>query len=60
MALLAEAVEQRVAFVPGSAFFYDGSGKSTMRLNFSNAGPQKIDDGIRRLAGVIRAHVGVA
>jgi 2-aminoadipate transaminase len=59
MALLAEAVDQHVAFVPGSAFFYDGSGKNTMRLNFSNATPQKIDEGIRRLAGVIGARVGL-
>ncbi len=52
--ILMEAVDERVAFVPGSAFYDDGSGKNTMRLNFSNASPDKIDEGMARLGGVIR------
>jgi 2-aminoadipate transaminase len=52
--ILREAVEERVAFVPGSPFFDDGSGKNTMRLNFSNATPEKIEEGIARLGKVIR------
>ena len=51
--LLREAVEERVAFVPGSSFYDDGSGKNTMRLNFSNATPEKIEEGIARLGGVV-------
>lgn len=48
--LLPEAVERyRVAFVPGNAFYPDGAGRNTMRLNFSNAQPQMIEEGIRRL-----------
>jgi 2-aminoadipate transaminase len=52
--ILKEAVGELVAFVPGSAFYDDGSGQNTMRLNFSNASPEKIDEGMARLGGVIR------
>lgn len=55
-ALLAQAIRtERVAFVPGRAFFADGSGENTIRLSFSlNDGPA-VDEGIARLARVIRA-----
>ncbi len=46
------AVEQKVAFVPGQAFFTDGSGENTMRLNFSNSDEEKIEEGMKRLARV--------
>lgn len=52
-ALLAEAVEHGVTFVPGSAFYPDGSGRNCMRLAFCYAQPESIAEGIRRLAGVI-------
>jgi 2-aminoadipate transaminase len=52
--ILREAIEERVAFVPGSPFYDDGSGKNTMRLNFSNATPEKIEEGIARLGTVIK------
>ncbi|MEZ5837797.1 MAG: PLP-dependent aminotransferase family protein [Geminicoccaceae bacterium] len=45
--------EERVAFVPGKAFFADGSGASTIRLNFSMNDAPLIEEGIRRLAGLI-------
>jgi 2-aminoadipate transaminase len=51
--LLARALEQNVAYVPGEEFHMNGEGKNTMRLNFSNAGPEQIEEGIRRLASVI-------
>jgi len=51
--ILRDAIDQKVAFVPGSAFYDDGSGKNTMRLNFSNATPQKIETGIARLGKVL-------
>ncbi len=44
-----EAVKQKVAFVPGFSFFPLGGGYNTMRLNFSNATPEKIQEGISRL-----------
>ncbi len=55
--ILKEAIKQKVAFVPGSAFYADGSGQNTMRLNFSNATPEKITEGIRRLGNVLKLFV---
>jgi 2-aminoadipate transaminase len=49
-----KAIDKNVAFVAGSAFFCNGSGRNTMRLNFSFADLPEIDEGIRRLAEVIR------
>ena len=51
--VLKTAIEQRVAFVPGSSFYARGGGESSMRLNFSNANPEKILIGIERLGKVI-------
>src|SRR5690606_6955434 len=54
--LLARAVrDARVAFVPGGAFFADGSGRNTLRLSFSCASDQQIDEGIRRLGEMLKA-----
>ncbi len=47
------AIEQKVAFVPGSPFYALGGGENTMRLNFSNATPEKIREGISRLGKVL-------
>ncbi|UCC62550.1 MAG: PLP-dependent aminotransferase family protein, partial [Anaerolineae bacterium] len=48
--LLEVAVEEKVAFVPGTAFYPDDEGgRCCMRLNFSNAKPEMIQEGIRRL-----------
>ncbi len=55
--LFDRAIKEKVAFVPGQAFFSDGSGSNTMRLNFSNCDEEKITQGIGRLAKVIRAEV---
>jgi 2-aminoadipate transaminase len=49
-----DAVEQRVAFVPGESFYALDGGHNTMRLNFSNATPEKINEGIARLARVVK------
>ena len=48
--LLDSALRQNVAFVPGEAFFSAGDSGSHMRLNFSNAQPGMIREGIRRLS----------
>jgi 2-aminoadipate transaminase len=56
-ALLPEAVAQRVAFVPGAAFHPLGGGQNTMRLNFSNASEEMIEEGIARLGRVILEHL---
>ncbi|MCD6356939.1 MAG: PLP-dependent aminotransferase family protein, partial [Anaerolineaceae bacterium] len=52
--VFSEALKKNVAFVPGSTFFADGSGKNTLRLNFSNAKPEMINEGISRLSQVIK------
>ncbi len=56
--LLAKSIETaRVAFVPGQAFFADRSGANTIRLSFSCASEAMIDEGMKRLAGLIRDRV---
>ncbi|HEY3281646.1 MAG TPA: PLP-dependent aminotransferase family protein [Armatimonadota bacterium] len=52
--LLPRAIEQRVAYVPGSPFFALPGGENCMRLNFSNTSPERIEEGIERLAQVLR------
>jgi 2-aminoadipate transaminase len=48
------AQKENVAFVPGKAFYVDGGGNNTLRLNFSNSDEEKIQEGIKRLAKVIK------
>lgn len=48
------AIEQKVAFVLGKVFHCDGSGKNTMRLNFSFMSKELNDEGVKRLADAIR------
>ncbi|MCU0500614.1 MAG: PLP-dependent aminotransferase family protein [Anaerolineae bacterium] len=53
--LLQEAVQFKVAYVPGFAFYAEsGHGRNTMRLNFSNAQPAQIEEGIRRLGELLK------
>jgi 2-aminoadipate transaminase len=52
------AIQEKVAFVPGAPFHPDGSGHNTMRLNFSYMGPEKIEEGIKRLGRVLERFVG--
>jgi 2-aminoadipate transaminase len=56
--VLESAVENKVAFVPGASFHALGGGKNTMRLNFSNASPEKIEEGISRLGKVLFEKIG--
>jgi 2-aminoadipate transaminase len=49
-ALLERALDERLIFVTGSAFFVDGSGHDTIRLAFSAAPEARIDEGVARLA----------
>jgi 2-aminoadipate transaminase len=57
--LLARALEEHVAFVPGRAAFVDGRGGSSMRLNFSGVGADEIREGIRRIGEVVREQVAL-
>jgi len=52
--LLVESVKHKVAFVTGSPFHVDGRGQNKLRLAFSNSSPQQIEEGVKRLAEVIR------
>ena len=57
-ALLQAAFERRVAYIPGANFSPNGPGPAnTLRLNYSNATPERIQAGISRLAAVIKEHV---
>jgi 2-aminoadipate transaminase len=53
LSLLAEAIERRVAFVPGTAFHVDGGGTRSLRLNFTNSPPERIREGVARLAAAL-------
>ncbi|MCW3012863.1 MAG: putative transcriptional regulator, GntR family [Solirubrobacterales bacterium] len=55
--LLPRAVTARVAFVPGTAFYADGSGRNHMRLSYCYPEPDRIREGIRRLATVLEEEV---
>ncbi|WP_185047832.1 aminotransferase-like domain-containing protein [Thermocatellispora tengchongensis] len=52
-AILPRAVAERVAFVPGTGFFSDSQGARQMRLSYCYPQPDRIREGVRRLAGVI-------
>lgn len=51
--LLARALEHGLVFVIGSAFHVDGSGHDTIRLSFSAPTPERIVEGVKRLATVL-------
>ena len=57
--LLARALDEHVAFVPGRAAFLDGRGGSSMRLNFSGVGEDQIREGVQRLGEVVREQVAL-
>ena len=51
--LLARALRENVAFVPGEGAYDDGRGHNAMRLNFSNVSEEQIREGIRRIAKIV-------
>ncbi|MEA2478163.1 MAG: 2-aminoadipate transaminase, partial [Thermoleophilaceae bacterium] len=57
--LLARALRDNVAFVPGSGAYLDGRGHSSMRLNFSNSSEDELREGIRRIGKVIGEQVAL-
>lgn len=52
--LFKEAIAERVAFVPGTSFFACEKKLNFMRLNFSNSKPEMIEEGIKRIASVLK------
>jgi len=55
--LFPKAIENKVAYVVGTAFHCNGKGQCTMRLNFSFPSEQQIDEGIQRLAKMIEGNM---
>lgn len=53
--LFEEAVREKVAFVPGCAFYVDGGGEYCFRLNFSNTDEGRIENGIIRLTEIMKS-----
>ena len=49
----ARAVAARVAYVPGIAFYADGNGRRNLRLSYCFPPPERIREGVRRLAAVL-------
>ena len=55
--LLARALAEKVAFVPGGAFYPHKARNNEMRVNFSNVSEAEIEEGIARLGRVIRTYL---
>lgn len=51
------ALAEDVAILPGIPFYTDGGGEDTMRLNFSNATPERIEEGISRLGSALKKFI---
>jgi len=57
--LLARALRDNVAFVPGAAAYLDGRGRQSMRLNYSSQTGDEIREGIRRIGKVIDEQIAL-
>jgi 2-aminoadipate transaminase len=57
--LLARALAENVAFVPGEAAFADGRGHASMRLNFSSSTDEEIREGVRRIGKIVAQQVAL-
>lgn len=59
-AMLPRAVAALVAYVPGTGFYVDDQGRDSLRLSYCYPEPERIREGVRRLAGVIEAELDIA
>ncbi|MEM4098065.1 MAG: PLP-dependent aminotransferase family protein [Candidatus Micrarchaeaceae archaeon] len=55
--MLQQAIKQKVAYVTGSAFYPDGRGKNSMRLNFTYSKDEDIVEGIKRLSKIVKENL---
>ncbi len=55
--LAIECIENNVAYVPGGSFFPNGGHENTFRMNYSCMPDEKIIEGVKRLATVIKNHM---
>jgi DNA-binding transcriptional MocR family regulator len=58
-AMLPQAVEELVAYTPGTAFFGNGTGHRNLRICYSYPTPENIRIGIQRLANVVNRQTGM-
>ncbi len=59
-AMLPRAIAALVAYVPGTGFFVDGQGHESLRLSYCYPDPDRIREGVRRLAGVVESELEIA
>lgn len=59
-AMLPRAIAALVAYVPGTGFYVNGQGRANMRLSYCYPDPDRIREGVRRLAGVIESELELA
>ena len=59
-AMLPRAIAALVAYVPGTGFYVDGQGRQNLRLSYCYPEPDRIREGVRRLAGVIETELELA
>ena len=59
-AMLPRAIAALVAYVPGTGFYVDGQGRDSLRLSYCYPEPERIREGVRRLAGVIEGELDIA
>jgi len=55
--LFYKAIDENVAYVIGNAFYVNGEGNNSCRLNFSFCSAEKIDEGVKRLAKVLKEDI---
>lgn len=56
-ALLPEMIENKITYVGGSPFYPDGGHENHMRLNFSSMPDERIEEGVRRIAEILKKHL---
>ena len=59
-AMLPRAIAELVAYVPGTGFYVDGQGSANMRLSYCYPDPDRIREGVRRLASVVETELDIA
>ena len=59
-AMLPRAIAELVAYVPGTGFYVDGQGSANMRLSYCYPDPERIREGVRRLASVVETELEIA
>jgi len=55
--LLGDAIANKVAYIPGPVFSPEGANRHALRLSFGNLAPDRIREGVARLAEVIQARI---